>query len=182
MIGFQETTKITQRDDFMAFDYFGGTDPGKTGGHAILSAKREVIAYMPMGTLDETINFYSAVKGSLLVMIEKAQCMPKNGAVGMFNYGQGYGEILGALSALGIPHITVPPRTWTKRMHEGIPRDLEPKARSLAAMCHLFPGFDLKATPRCKKHHEGMIDAMLIAEYGRLIHVNSGLLESNDMH
>lgn len=166
----------------MAFEFFIGIDPGKTGGLVLLSAQRVILGKMPMGTLDETINFLSSVKGQVLVVIEKAQAMPKNGAVGMFNYGQGYGEILGALSALGIPHLCVPPRKWASRMHEGIPRDLEPKLRSLQAVGHLFPGLDLKATPRCSKQHEGMVDAILIAEYGRQLHVMNSLPEPKEMH
>ena len=31
----------------------------------------------------------------------------------------------------------------------------------------LFPGVNLKATERCRKDHDGIAEALLIAEYGR---------------
>ena len=36
-------------------------------------------------------------------VVERAQSMPKQGIAGAFNYGIGYGKILGVLAALDIP-------------------------------------------------------------------------------
>src|SRR4051812_29143594 len=44
-----------------------------------------------------------------LAVLEKAQCMPKNGAVSMFNYGRSYGDVRGVIGALEIPvHFVTP--------------------------------------------------------------------------
>lgn len=56
---------------------------------------------------------------------------------------------------------------WTRVMHQGIDANLKPKVRSLIAVERLFPGVNLKATDKCKKDHDGLVDALLIAEYGR---------------
>jgi hypothetical protein len=110
-------------------------------------------------------NFADRPPGSIIALIEKAQAMPKNGAVGMFNYGYGAGRIQGWLEALGIPHVLVPPREWTKVMHRGCYGDT-PKAKSLMACKQLFPTLDLRATPKSKKSHEGIVDALVLAAYG----------------
>lgn len=156
----------------MSFDYFLGIDPGKTGGLVLLAGNGDFIMETTvMGTISEVINWLRLHPiTKTMTYIEKAQAMPKNGAVSMFNYGCGYGELLGALAALNMPHTAVPPATWSKVMHQGISRSLPPKARSLAAFKRLFPGVDLKATDKCKKQHEGLVDAILLAEYGRLRH------------
>ena len=41
------------------------------------------------------------------------------------------------------------------------------KNTSIEVCKRLFPGVNLKATDRCKKDHDGMAEALLIAEYGR---------------
>lgn len=166
----------------MAFELFGGIDPGLKGALMVLDSNRQIVAKMPMGTLDQTINFLSALKGNLIVMIEKAQARPGNGTVAMFNYGQGYGEILGVMATLGIPHMMVHPATWTKRMHAGQSKDLEAKARSLKAVGQLFPGLDLRASERCKIQHDGLVDALLLAEYCRLTHLPIQMAQAGQIH
>lgn len=100
------------------------------------------------------------------VFVEKAQCMPGNGPVGMFRYGDGYGQIKGILAAMKIPYTLVHPRTWTRVMHQGATIG-EPKMRSLETVRRLFPQVELRRTDRCRNMDEGFIDALLIAEYGR---------------
>lgn len=98
--------------------------------------------------------------------IEKAQCMPKNGAVGMFKYGQGFGRLLGWVEAMGLAHTLVAPKTWTKVMHAGT--SMAPaKKRSLEAARRLFPGETFLATAKSKVPHDGIVDAILICEYAK---------------
>ena len=99
------------------------------------------------------------------VFLEKAQSMPGQGVSSMFNYGVGFGTILGILAALKIPHTLVHPKTWCKVMHAGTTAD-DAKARSLEAVRRLFPSVPI-IRPRCTKPDEGYVDAILIAEYGR---------------
>ena len=48
----------------------------------------------------------------VFAVVERAQVMPRQGAVSGFTIGKNYGQILGVLSALGIPFETVVPRAW----------------------------------------------------------------------
>ena len=54
-------------------------------------------------------------------------------------------------------------------MHKGIASKMKAKEKSKLAYRRLFPALDLKKTDGCKVPHDGFIDALLIAEYGRLI-------------
>ncbi len=151
-----------------------GIDPGRSGAVCVMNTKGQIVLTYTMpdsiGGLVEELRLYSYTSRDLYdeihhVYLEKAQAMPKNWAVGMFNYGVGFGEILGMLAALKIPHTLIHPRTWTKVMHQGTKAG-KPKERSLEAVRRLYPGYSLLASDKCKKPHEGIIDAILIAAFG----------------
>ena len=60
----------------------------------------------------------------------------------------------------------ITPQSWQKVMLPGCkPGDTKPAA--LATAKRLWPAETWLASPRCSKPHDGMIDAALIAEYGR---------------
>lgn len=145
-------------------------DPGQKG--AICVYNHGIANFYPM---PKTIYYIAEIvkvhcQGcSYHVFVEKAQAMPKNGAVGMFNYGRGFGEILGILTYHKAPFTLVHPRTWCKIMHQGTSKDGTAKIRSLEAAKRLFPNLNLFRSVRCKKPDEGFIDALLIAEYGRRV-------------
>lgn len=156
-----------------------GIDVGKKGAIARVSAKGECRVY-PQPLLgkqpDECAmaNFlrYGNTGGTEPVghyrraYIEKAQAMPKQGVTSMFSYGTLFGMWRGMLVALGIPYEIIPPRTWQKVMLSGVQRD-DTKAASILVAKRLFPGVNLLPTPKCRKHSDGMADALNIAEYGR---------------
>ena len=143
-----------------------GIDPGQKGAVCILLDGKATFYPMPK-TPDEISTLMIAYGyGEYHVFVEKAQAMPKNGAVGMFNYGRGFGEILGILAYHKAPFTLVHPRTWCKIMHQGTSKGGTAKARSMEAVKRLFPGTNLLRTPKCTKLDEGYIDALLIAAYG----------------
>ena len=144
-----------------------GIDPGKTGGMALLNNDGELIDRMPFDGLG-IADIIKTMRGMPIkhAFIEQVASRPGQGVVSVFTFGRGFGEILGALAALEIPHTLVRPQAWAKVMHAGT-SGTDPKARSLVAIARLFPGVDLRPTPRCKKPHAGLVDAVLIAEYGR---------------
>lgn len=162
-----------------------GIDPGKKGAVVALNQSGGVEFTAVMKDVSWFADQIEALKKSaenqIKVYLERAQAMPKNGAVSMFNYGVGYGELIGVLVALQIPFETVPPAVWTKTMHQSKKDTLTPKARSLQAAQRLFPTVSLKdphSSDRAKKPHEGIVDALLIAEYGRRLTVKGHLLSS----
>jgi hypothetical protein len=100
------------------------------------------------------------------VFLEKAQSMPRQGVASMFSIGQGYGLFRGILAALKVPHTLVHPKTWQKVMFQDLSKS-DTKAMSLIVCMRLWPSHSWLASPRCRKPHDGLTDAALIAEYGR---------------
>ncbi len=151
-----------------------GVDPGLSGGVAILTpsftksggVEVDLMVMPEIQAFVAKMQWLAAAEDECHVFVEKAQSMPTNKASAMFNYGTGYGQLLGVLWCLGIAHSLVGPRVWTKAMWAGT-KDAEPKKRSLEAVQRLFPNIKLTATARCKVPHLGLVDALLIAEHGR---------------
>ena len=80
----------------------------------------------------------------------------------MFNFGQSVGYIKGVLEACAVPYQEITPQKWKKEF--GLSSD---KAKSAEVCRKLFPNVSLLATERCKKPHDGMAEALLMAEYAR---------------
>lgn len=85
----------------------------------------------------------------------------------MFKFGRVYGALQAMCAAHQIPVLEVTPQRWQAEMLEGIPgiqktsgkKDTK-KMAQLAAQ-KLFPSLTIP------KKHDGLIDALLIAEWGR---------------
>jgi len=75
-----------------------------------------------------------------------------------FNFGCGYGQLLGVLGALGVRHESVTPSTW-KRWFK-LSRD---KEESRAKAIQLFPQ---RAELFKRRKDDGRAEAALIALYG----------------
>lgn len=95
------------------------------------------------------------------VAIESASSRPGQGVRSVFTFGRAFGEWLGILAALGIPHLLVTPQQWQRGLVR--PSDgPDPKSRSLAVARRLFPDIDLG---RKKDHHRS--DALLLAFWAK---------------
>ena len=162
---------IRMRDDY--HNYWVGIDPGFTGALAVIERDSGPIQLYDMPILilgkKKELNrplllelMYPWFRGSTIVAIERAQSMPKQGVRSVFNYAQGYGILLGMLSAFAVPHFIVPPTEWKKKMLAGLPRGKD-TARFQAM--NLFPS--VAEQLNLKKHH-GRAEALLLAEYCRL--------------
>lgn len=154
-----------------------GIDPGAKGGLAVLTDDGGVVFAVGLpslvGLVDELVNLRDTREKDdpLFCFMEQAKAFPGQGVVSMFNYGTGYGQLIGVLTALRIRYELVPPHVWTKEMLAGshIPRSSETKTkkdktRNIEAARRLFPDVD---DVRKTKPHEGVVDALLIAEHGR---------------
>ena len=138
-----------------------GIDPGKNGGIALINDYCELAYPFSEETLlDELEAIYNNFPTKCVV--EKVGAMPHQGVVSMFNFGQNFGFIQGVLKAYDIPFELVPPQKWKKEF--SITSD---KNTSIEVAKRLFPKVCLKATSRCKKDHDGMAEALLMAEYAR---------------
>lgn len=108
--------------------------------------------------------FINALKSfDVIAYVEKVHAMPKQGVVSQFNFGMGYGILLGILAALQIPYTLVTPQKWKKEMMAGTSKD---KGASVLRAGQLFPNAELKTSRG--KLLDGRAEALLIGQYGRL--------------
>jgi crossover junction endodeoxyribonuclease RuvC len=146
-------------------------DPGKSGAVAFLrSDYSEIHVFIMPITGKGKKSMVDARKVAEWIakyqpqaaVIEKAQAMPKNGAVGMFNYGTGYGMVLGVLEGVGVAYSLVTPQAWKKDVLAGTTKD---KDAAIQFVTRRFPGINLMKSdhPSCKKPHDGKADAACIA-------------------
>lgn len=102
---------------------------------------------------------------SVRAFIEKAHSMPKQGTASTFSFGKGFGEWLGILTALEIPTEEVTAQRWKKEILAGMRKN--EKDSSIKKAQELYPQANLLATERSRVPHDGMAEALLIAEYNR---------------
>lgn len=148
---------------------FIGIDPGKNGAIAIIwtdeyNSIEKIELYSPFDE-KEYIKLLSDLmngENTAICCLEKVNAMPKQGVVSMFNFGVNFGWIQGVLQAKGIPYELVSPQKWKKEF--SVTSD---KNTSIEVAKRLFPTVSLKQTDRCKKDHDGMAEALLMAEYAR---------------
>ena len=103
--------------------------------------------------------------GTVMVGIEKVHSLPRDGRVGAFRFGTGYGMWLGLLSGLFLPYKEVTPQRWQARMLAGYPRGEQTKTSAVVVSKGLWPHIPIQV-----KADWGMADAALIAEYTRREH------------
>jgi crossover junction endodeoxyribonuclease RuvC len=159
-----------------------GADPGMDGGLAlmILNSRGEpdklIVKVMPtkpaakgrdvdgreIGAFIDSANDYDAdIK---LACIEIVHSMPKQGVASSFNFGKSYGRLLGVFEAMLIPVHDVTPQMWKKAILGGLGKEKEDSIRY--AISH-YPKINFKATEKCTTNHDGMAEAVCLAEYGR---------------
>ena len=141
-----------------------GVDPGKSGGWAVIQEDREPVAC----PWDDRF-FVSDMQGvvalahergeKVVACVERVGAMPGQGVTSMFNFGKSAGYIEGVLEALGISYQLVMPKRWKAEFT----LNGKDKAASIEVCKRLFPGVELRATPRCRKDSDGMAEALLIA-------------------
>lgn len=159
---------------------FCGVDPGKDGCLAILGYReapilipfneaeyanqlRRVVPLNYTATTVETVQaVWSLSPIEPFCVVEHVNAMPGQGVTSCFSFGQNFGFILGLLTAFRIPYELVRPQKWKKEFS-----CTSDKNTSIEVAQRLFPGVDLRRTPQCKKPHDGICEALLLAEFAR---------------
>ena len=153
---------------------FLGLDPGKSGGISIHRGDIvEAIGFTNKTPMDihhlirscKYINREDVVDVNCIAMIEKVHSMPKQGVASSFTFGQGYGFLLGCLTALEIPFEYITPQKWQRYLgclSKGDKNVTKQKAQELF--------------PRLKSTH-AIADALLIGEYLERTHYKNMDLE-----
>lgn len=143
--------------------YFIGIDPGKSGALAVINDDGCVLHASTFSEDDyASILRNMSTSGNVKVVLEHVGAMPGQGSVSMFNFGANFGFIKGLLAANNLPYELVRPQKW-KRMFSCT----SDKNTSVEVAHRLFPNVDLRRTTRCSKPHDGIAEALLMAEYCR---------------
>ncbi len=142
---------------------FIGIDPGNAGGIAYIDTECGIAGtepYSDKGLIDLCKDVRQTSK--VVCCLEKVGAMPGQGVTSMFNFGKSVGYIKGVLEACGIPYQEVTPKKWKGEF------SLNSNKAASAEVCNrLFPDINLLPTPKHKKPHDGMAEALLMAEYAR---------------
>jgi hypothetical protein len=169
--------------------YILAADPGKFGAIAIIGEDRSVnVLKNPLteeGEIDiaKIAKFIKPfLKNEVKILIEDIHALFGSGASATFEFGRSLGLVQGLILTLGLKFEKIQPKKWQKQMFEGIALiqkevkgklKTDTKAMALEAVKKLYPEVNLLPTKRCKKASDGIVDAILIAEYGRLNFINS---------
>jgi crossover junction endodeoxyribonuclease RuvC len=145
-----------------------GIDPGKHGAIALLDPAGHIIAIEDMP--DATGAALGAQLRALIddfapheidaAWVEQVHAMPKQGVSSTFTFGMGYGAILGALGALGVPVHHVTPAHWKRTQ-----RVSKDKASSRQRAVELWPS---EAGYFARVKDDGRAEAALIARHGQM--------------
>jgi crossover junction endodeoxyribonuclease RuvC len=162
-----------------------GIDPGLEGGLAVLDAAGDVLALavMPVvkmgrkgcrggkAELDLT-----EIRGVLRtwdvthVYLERVSAMRGWGASSAWRFGTGWGQIQGLVFGLGLGLCLVAPKTWQAAVLGGTSRD---KTQAIVEAARRWPMANLRPGRRTRPH-DGLADALCLAEFGRRQLVGDG--------
>lgn len=148
--------------------YYVGIDPGVTGAVAWINKNEpDNICYEKTPFIQIKRKEYDERKMAEIIRsfgkncqitIEKVHAMPRDGAVGAFSFGKGFGIWLGIFAGLEIPYSFITPQKWKKVMLDGMPKE---KGSSIIRVKQLYPNMH-----NLKKSEHSISDAILIAKYG----------------
>ena len=176
-----------------------GIDPGKNGAIVVLSNDGKILFRETMPCIGNEFNILSLqitmrdiVKKfgeHVNVFIEDVHAIFGSAAGSTFQFGYVVGITRAMVVAFNLSYTMVQPKKWQKEIYQGIPEIRKPsivvktgkhkgqirkgaldtKKMSELAAQRLFPSANLKRTDKCTINHDGIIDALLISEYGRRI-------------
>lgn len=159
---------------------FLGIDNGLSGAIAVLNPDGSVrhTQVMPTSKAGKGREFDPYLFTDLLMRHSHATVVlerPTKHAAGILSLCSTwccYGGIRACVTVSGMRvHEVSTPRTWQKafwtvpKMPKG--QKFDTKAAALKVARQLWPRETFLATPRCTTPHGGIVDALLIAEYGR---------------
>lgn len=163
-----------------------GIDIGKNGGIAYINESDIKIFQMPkIGTEIDNAFLYdiisnlnktalSETKMPAHIIFEKLGVIFGSSKATAFSMGYQSGIIEMMCICSLLPYTKVPPKVWQKEIFTGIEEIKKPgkdsrdtKAMAAVAAKRLYPDMSFNVTSRSLKDHDGIIDALLIAEYAR---------------
>lgn len=155
-----------------------GIDPGFSGAFGVIEGSHVYGAPIPTFWITlksgkrrkqydyPAIKEFLKVRKDAITTLEEQFPMPMQGVVSQYSIGLGYGMFIGMLCGLDITKKTVHAKTWQKEFFQRNPEKTT-KEQALEAIQILYPAVDLFASERSTVPHTGIVDAVLIAEYGK---------------
>lgn len=170
---------------------YAAIDPGKSGAICALYVNKEKVIkiethIMPMLNKDEydLQELRSIIeklsKFDTHFVIEDVHSIFGASAKSNFQFGLGVGYVRATVASFQIPFTLINSKTWQKVCFEGVKEILktgkvgegrgkiDTKAMALVAVKRLFPTVNLLRTSNCKNPHDGIVDGLLMAHYGKL--------------
>jgi len=143
-----------------------GIDPGLNGALALFSPEDHGIEIfdMPIMEVKKKRTIVPALVADILrqhpapIFIEQVNAMPNQGVTSMFNFGKGFGILLGVAAGLQMQVTTVTPLVWKRALKVPSGKD-----GSRERATQLLPAFAQKFA---RKKDDGRAEASLISYYG----------------
>jgi len=169
--------------------FYIGVDPGKDGGIVGINDAGDIMFKTVMPTIgasreydkQEIKRFFSYFpKAQTHIGIEKPGIIFGIGKSSMASLSHCVGLLEGIVTGLGIAHTMVAPKEWQKDMWTNVKKVVkekttngktrkttDTKATSELAAINLYPEEDFRKSERAKNRHDGIVDAVLVANYCR---------------
>lgn len=169
--------------------FYIGIDPGKQGAIVIIDDKGNILNKIVMPTIGSSNEYDKQEIKNILnstpldkthVGIEKPSVIFGISKSAVASLSHCVGMLEGIVTGLGLPHTMVSPKEWQKEMWSNITKVTktkisdgksrkitDTKATSELAAINLYPNTDFRKSERSKNRHDGIIDAVLIANYCR---------------
>lgn len=121
----------------------------------------------------------AGLSSDVYCFIENVHAIWGSSAGSTFMFGRQLGRLEGLVQGMGLPYSLVSPKMWQGEMWKGIERIKLPKKTKTGKVRNdtkaiseltaktLFPNEDFRKNSRCRIFHDGIVDAVLIAEYCR---------------
>lgn len=172
----------------MKYNTFIGIDPGKSGAIvAIRSHNKDVTTYkMPMldkknynmAYLLQVLKSLKTEEDNPIIILEDVHSVFGTSSRSNFQFGFGVGVVEMAIVASKLPFVKVQPKQWQKLCLQGVgilykgkttagKDKVDTKGMATVAATRLFPDNLLHFGGKASKPHDGLVDALLLANYGK---------------
>jgi hypothetical protein len=165
---------------------YAGIDNGLLGAIGLVSEEGELLGYVAMPTTNngkgrdidiKTVWSYLkplADENQLVVVLEAA-AKHSPGKLALCSTWFSFGHLIALMQLKNLRHEIVPPQKWQKLFwtKPKMPKDqkFNTKAAALMAAKKLWPHESFLASSKSKRPHDGIVDALLIAEAGRRLNL-----------
>lgn len=158
-----------------------GIDPGKQGGIVFLSEDNSFFESFVIPLIGDVVDrrqlseiLSLCLEYDSIIILEDVHALYGASAASTWDFGFICGLLEGIIGTLGIQMYKIKPKAWQQQLFVGIPvikkddgKTNDTKKMALLAARNLYPAFTGLATPRSKKPHDGLIDALCLAHYGK---------------